>query len=190
MTFAFCERFLPKYGDRTVDQMVQAARSGKQNIVEGLADGVTSTEMMMKLVNVGRTSLLELREDYDDYIKAHHLTLWDKRHERYDKMLRFCRFHNKLSDYQPFFQKWTAEEMCNIALTLCHMVDKMMTTYLEGLDRQFVTQGGIKERMYAARTGYRRGQDEKLARLEAEVPRLQAEIERLRRLLEENGIRY
>ena len=54
MTVVFCRRFLPKHGDRTVDQMVQAARSGKQNIVEGLADGVTSTEMELKLLNVSR----------------------------------------------------------------------------------------------------------------------------------------
>ena len=63
MTVVFCRRFLPKYGDRTVDQMVQAARSGKQNIVEGLADGVTSTEMELKLLNVARASIKELKED-------------------------------------------------------------------------------------------------------------------------------
>ena len=57
MTVVFCRRFLPKYGDRTVDQMVQAARSGKQNIVEGLSDGVTSTEMELKLLNVARASI-------------------------------------------------------------------------------------------------------------------------------------
>lgn len=63
LTFVFCKRFLPAYGDRTVDQMVQAARSGKQNIVEGLADGVTSTEMQLKLLNVGRASIQELQQD-------------------------------------------------------------------------------------------------------------------------------
>lgn len=57
MTYIFSQRFLPKYGDRTVDQMVQAARSGKQNIVEGMADGVTSTELELKLLNVARASL-------------------------------------------------------------------------------------------------------------------------------------
>ena len=63
LTVSFCRRFLPKFGDRTVDQMVQAARSGKQNIVEGFADGVTSTEMELKLLNVARASLRELREE-------------------------------------------------------------------------------------------------------------------------------
>ena len=67
LTYIFCQRFLPKYGDRTVDQMVQAARSGKQNIVEGIEDGNTSTEMELKLLNVSRSSLQELREDYNAF---------------------------------------------------------------------------------------------------------------------------
>lgn len=168
LTFHFAKRFLPASGDRTVDQMVQAARSGKQNIVEGLADGMTSTEMQLKLLNVARASLKELRADYDDYLLTRHLSCWDTSHPRYDEMLKFCRSHNKVVDYEPFFTKWNAEELCNIALTLLHMVDKMMKTYLSGLEKQFVTQGGIKERMYAARTGYRKGQDEELQRLREE----------------------
>lgn len=75
MTFAFTRRFMPQWGDRTVDQMVQAARSGKQNIVEGSADGVTSMEMELKLLNVARSSIQELQEDYEDYLPAHGLTL-------------------------------------------------------------------------------------------------------------------
>ena len=165
LTFHFAKRFLPVSGDRTVDQMVQAARSGKQNIVEGLADGMTSSEMQLKLLNVARASLKELRADYDDYLLTRHLSSWESSHPRYDEMLKFCRTHNKVADYEPFFDKWNAEELCNVALTLLHMVDKMMKTYLSGLEKQFVTQGGIKERMYAARTGYRKGQDEELQRL-------------------------
>ncbi len=71
LTVAFCRRFLPAHGDRTVDQMVQAARSGKQNIVEGYADGVTSSEIAINLLNVARGSIKELKEDYLDYLKAH-----------------------------------------------------------------------------------------------------------------------
>ena len=69
MTYHFAKRFLDSKGDRTVDQMIQAARSGKQNIVEGLADGMTSTEMQLKLLNVARSSLKELRADYEDYLQ-------------------------------------------------------------------------------------------------------------------------
>lgn len=68
LTYVFTKRYLPPYSDRTVDQMLQAARSGKQNIVEGLADGVTSTEMELKLLNVARSSIQELCEDYVDHL--------------------------------------------------------------------------------------------------------------------------
>ena len=75
MTFDFVKRYLHR-GDRTIDQMVQAARSGKQNIVEGAEDGTTSMEMEIKLMNVARSSIHELREDYEDYLTSIHLTLW------------------------------------------------------------------------------------------------------------------
>ena len=186
LTFHFVKRFLPAKGDRTVDQMLQAARSGKQNIVEGLADGITSTEMQLKLLNIARSSLKELRADYEDYLQTRHLNVWNTQHPRYDEMLQFCRNHNLVADYEPFFNKWNDEELCNIALTLLHITDKMMKTYLTALDKQFVTQGGIKERMYAARTGYRKGQEEELKRLREEnkhlrqqVPILEQQIEHL-----------
>ena len=186
LTFHFVKRFLPAKGDRTVDQMLQAARSGKQNIIEGLADGITSTEMQLKLLNIARSSLKELRADYEDYLQTRHLTVWNTQHPRYDEMLQFCRNHNLVADYEPFFSKWNDEELCNIALTLLHLTDRMMKTYLTALDKQFVTQGGIKERMYAARTGYRKGQEEELKRLREEnkhlrqqVPILEQQIEHL-----------
>ena len=176
LTFAFCDRFIHLYKDRTRDQVIQAARSCKQNIVEGLADGVTSTEMQLKLLNVARASLKETREDFEDYIKSRHLLFYRKGEERYDKMLTYCRYHNKLEDYEPFFSKWSDEEMCNCAITICHMVDKMLMSFLAKLDREFVTEGGIKERMYKARTGYRQKQDERLKQLEEENPRLIKQI--------------
>lgn len=185
LTFAFCDRFIHLYKDRTRDQVIQAARSCKQNIVEGLADGVTSTEMQLKLLNVARASLKETREDFEDYIKSRHLLFYHKGEERYDKMLTYCRYHNKLEDYEPFFSKWSDEEMCNCAITLCHMVDKMLMSFLAKLDREFVTEGGIKERMYKARTGYRQKQDERLKQLEEENPRLIKQILELKAQLEE-----
>ena len=189
MAFVFCDRFIHLYKDRTRDQVIQAARSCKQNIVEGLADGVTSTEMQLRLLNVARSSLHELRQDFEDYLKSRHLKFWglpprqdeedtaastipasyyDRNTARYDTMLQYCREHNVLGDYEPFFGRWTDEELCNYALTLCHMTDKMMFTFMEKLEKEFVTEGGIKERMYKARTGYRSGQDERLRQLEAE----------------------
>ena len=156
---------MPKYGDRTVDQMTQAARSGKQNIVEGLADGVSSTEMELKLLNVARSSIKELKEDYLDYITSHSLFLWDRNHPRYDQMIMFCRFHNDLSDYERHFERWSPEEMANCAVTLCHMVDEMLTTTLEKKQNDFTEHGGIRERMAAARLGRRQTQNEEILAL-------------------------
>ncbi len=178
ITFVFVKRFL-KPGDRTIDQMVQAARSGKQNIAEGLADGVTSMEMEIKLLNVARSSIKELREDYEDYITSRQLTKWENDHQRYDGMLKYCRTHNDWEDYEPFVKKWGDEEIANIALTLCHMVDKMMTSYQNGLEEQFVTEGGIRERMTAARLGYRTNQKQEIERLRAELIAEREEIARL-----------
>jgi len=119
LTFIFCQRFKPKYGDRTVDQMVQAARSGKQNIIEGSEDGKTSTQMELNLLNVARSSVEELREDYRDHINNHNLTLWDTNHPRYQAMQDFTKVRNLPSDYLHLADKWNEEEFCNICYYCC-----------------------------------------------------------------------
>ena len=187
LTVEFCRRFLPARGDRTVDQMVQAARSGKQNIIEGSEDGQTSSEIEIKLLNVARGSLQELRADYHDYINTHHLTLWPKDSERMQRLREFCHSHNDYRDYAPFVAKMNDEEMANLAITLCHQTDKMMCAYLERLEKNFVEQGGIKERMHTARTGYRQQQDALLKELEAENRRLRAENAELRKIIKGKG---
>lgn len=141
LAFAFCDRFIHLYKDRTRDQVIQAARSCKQNIVEGLADGVASTEMQLKLLNVARASLKELREDFEDYIKSRHLQFYVAGDQRYTDMLDYCRHHNRLPDYAPFFQQWSDEQMCNYAITLCHFIDKMMMSFLKKLEQEFITEG-------------------------------------------------
>lgn len=170
--------------------MVQAARSGKQNIIEGTEDGETSTEMHIKLLNVARGSIQELREDYYDYIKTRSLTVWTSSNERYTSMQDFCRSHNRFEDYKPFMEKWNDEEMANVGITLCHMTDTMLNHHIAKLEKEFVEQGGIKERMHAARTGYRQEQDRELANLRNEVPQLRQEIARLQQILEEHSIKY
>ena len=180
LTVEFCRRFLPAYGDRTVDQMVQAARSGKQNIVEGSEDGQTSSEMEIKLLNVARGSLQELRSDYQDYLNTHHLTLWEAGSSRQKKLRTFCREHNDYCDYEPLLSRMDDEEMANMALTLCHQTDRMMCAYISKLEETFVREGGIKERMYAARTGYRREQDAYMQQIETENAALRQEVESLR----------
>jgi len=176
LTFAFCKRFLPAHGDRTVDQMIQAARSGKQNIVEGTEDGKTSTEMELKLLNVARASIGELRQDYIDFLKSRQLSQWTKDDPRFQGMVDFASEHNYLSEYEPYLDRWSAEEMANYGLTLCYQEDAMLNKYLTNLERTFVTEGGIKERMYQARTGYRQQQEDRLAQLEQAVPKLEQQL--------------
>ena len=175
LTSVFCERFLNKYNDRTVDQMKQAARSGKQNIVEGSEDGKTSTEMELKLLNVARSSINELKEDYKDFLQSRMIPIWDTAHPRFQKMQDFTKACNSPEKYEPFLYKWNEEEMANIGLTLCYQVDAMMNSYLQKLEKEFVNYGGIKERMYAARTGYRNEVDAKMHSLEDKI----AEQERI-----------
>lgn len=165
--------------------MVQAARSGKQNIVEGSADGVTSMELELKLLNVARSSIQELLEDYEDYLPAHKLTKWTAGHPRFDGMLAYCRTHNYLNDYEPFFYKWTDEEAANICITLCRMVDKMMMSYQKKKEEEFVTEGGIRERMTAARLGYRTNQREVLENATHEIEQLQKENQQLKEYIQQ-----
>ena len=184
LTKAFCTRFLPKYGDRTVDQMVQAARSVKQNIAEGLTDGQTAFETEIKLMGIAKGSNQELLEDYQDYLKQHGLNDWAKMEhqlQRYEKLLAYCRTHNDLADYDPYFAKWTDEEMAKTAITLCHMVDKAMTTFMEKRDREFVEEGGVRERMTAARLDMRGTQKQIIAQQEQEIAALKARIAALER---------
>ena len=183
LTDIFCKRFLPPYGDRTVDQMNQAARSGKQNIIEGSEVAMTSSETEVKLVNVGRSSFQELQAYYHDYLKKNNLSLWGKGHPRFQKMVDFCRRNNDFEAYQPLVETLSAEEFCNMAITLCHITDKMISSYLKYLEKRFIEEGGIKERMHAARTGYRREVDSQLRALQEKNQRLRAENQELKRRL-------
>ena len=174
LSFIFAHRYYTN-SDRTRDQLIQAARSGKQNIVEGSADGVTSMEMEIKLLNVARSSIKEAREDFEDYLTAHQLAGGAAGQGRDKGMLDFCRKHNKWEEYERYVNKWNDEEMANVGLTLCHMIDKMMITYQNKLEKEFVSEGGIKERMTAARLGFRTNQKDEIDRLKAEIQQLKKE---------------
>ena len=120
LTVVFCRRFLPKYGDRTVDQMVQAARSTQQNIAEGSSDGQSSAEVEIKLLGIAKGSGIELLGDYQNYLKSHALTEWWGANSRADKLHAFCQAHTSIADYEPYLERWTDEEMANCAICLCH----------------------------------------------------------------------
>ena len=154
ITYHFAHRFL-KIGDRTIDQMVQAARSGKQNLAEGYIDGVTSMEMMIKLINVNRGSLHELCLDYEDYLRVRNLQQWSYDDPRCRQTRAFCRTHLDSAVYREQIPSRSDETIANIAITLIHQEDVLLKGYIEWLKRKFLANGGFKEQMYRARTQYR-----------------------------------
>ncbi len=122
ITFRFAHKYLGR-GDRTVDQMIQSARSGKQNILEGSKAATTSKETEIKLTNVGRASLEELLADYRDYLRVRDLRIW--------------------------------EVISNIAICLIHQTNYLLDQQLKTLEKEFIEQGGLRERMTKARLNYR-----------------------------------
>ena len=183
LTQVFCQRHLPRYGDRTVDQMVQAARSTKQNIAEGSTEGQTSAETELKLLGIARGSNQELLEDYRDYLKRKGMREWFGVNERFDRLHRFCQEHSRWKDYQPYTARMNDEELANMASCLCHQVDKALAKYIERKDREFTTEGGVRERMTAARLGQRETQRQIIERQAAEIAALREENARLKALL-------
>jgi four helix bundle suffix protein len=161
LTYRFCERFLKK-GDRTIDQMVQAARSGKQNIVEGSKASVTSKETEIKLTNVARASLEELLNDYRDFLRVRDHRQWDKD----SKQARYVRDlgkkpHASYEDIREFCETRPAEVVANIALCLIHQTNYLLDQQIRQLERNFVKEGGLRERMTRARLDYRKKGKEK-----------------------------
>lgn len=156
ITYYFAHKFL-KINDRTIDQMVQAARSGKQNLAEGYIDGITSMEMCIKLINVNRASLHELLLDYEDYLRVRDLEQWPFNDTRSQQTRKFCKEHLDSEVYREKIKYRSAETIANIAITLIHQEDILLKGYIEWLKRKFLKEGGIKEQMYRARTEHRGG---------------------------------
>ncbi len=154
VTYYFANKFLTK-GDRTIDQMVQAARSGKQNLAEGNIDGVTSKEMEIKLTNVNRASLHELLLDYEDYLRVRGLEQWPYEDPRCVQTRAFCKKHLDSAVYREKIKDRSDETIANIAITLIHQCDVLIRGLIEWQKRNFLENGGIKEEMYRARKAYR-----------------------------------
>ena len=156
-TFRFCERFL-KRGDRTIDQMVQAARSGKQNIAEGSKASVTSTETELKLTNVARASLEELLIDYQDFLRVRDLPLWPKDSAEALYVRKLGKQKSETFEtYRPFFEDRPAGTLANIALCLIHQANYLLDQQIRRLEKDFVEKGGLRERMTRARLEHRSG---------------------------------
>ncbi len=157
-TVVFCRKFLPEHGDRTVDQMTQAARSCKQNIAEGSAASGTSKETEIKLTNVARATLDELMEDYLDWLKAHGFAEWPADDQRRVAARDYAREHADWDDWQNIFETRPAETVANLMLTLCHQTRYMLDKMIAAQEEDFKKHGGVRERMHAARTAAR-GED-------------------------------
>lgn len=154
ITFHFTERYL-RHGDRTVDQMVQAARSGKQNIAEGSRASMTSRETEIRLTNVAKASLEELLVDYEDYLRVRGLAQWSDDNPRLAKMRQFVLTDDFKKGYSALLPRLGDEELANLALTLIHQASFLLERLIDRQQQQFEANGGIKEQMYRARVAYR-----------------------------------
>lgn len=151
VTFAFCRRFLVK-GDRTIDQMIQAARSGKQNILEGSKASGTSKETEIKLTNTARASLEELLDDYQDYVRSRQCRLWEKSSREAQFVRRIAaKPEPTYDDFREFCETRPAEVVANIAICLIHQTNYLLDQQIRRLERDFINEGGIRERMARAR---------------------------------------
>lgn len=154
-TIYFTKRFFNKY-DRTIGQMVQAARSGKQNIVEASMASGTSKEMEIKLTNVARASLEELKIDFEDFLRTNKLPIWDKEH----KLTTRFRELNKTATatYQTYKKAIEHEqpEICaNSMICRINIVSYLLARQIKSLEIAFMNEGGLKERMTQARINIR-----------------------------------
>lgn len=187
MTFFFAHHYFVERKDRTIDQVVQAARSGKQNIAEGCAAASTSAETELKLLGVARASMQETLLDFEDYLRTRHLEQWALNDPRTHQIQEYSKKHNRPEDYTKDIEQRSPEALCNIAITLICQYDTMMGKLIDRLQKDFVEKGGIREQMTAARLGYRNGQKARIAELEAENAQLRARISQLEALLGQKG---
>ena len=157
-TVVFCNRFIDRRS-RTHDQMVQAARSGKQNIVEGSAAAGTSSKTELRLVGVARASLEELLADYRDFLRQRGLAPWTKDHPQALEIRRLAYLRDRsYKTYRSYFEQDTPEVAANAAICLTCQATYLLDRLIQQLERAFIEHGGIGERMLAARLRHRDGQ--------------------------------
>ena len=155
LTYHFCERFIA-VGDRTKDQMVQAARSGKQNIVEGKAASLTSAESHLTLLGVARSSFQELLEDYLDYLRTRKLRQWETDSKEVEAMRELGLSHNDSKFFLELAETRSDEVIANMAIVLLYQEDVLLRKHIEKQIERFVNSGGFKESLAKARRYKRR----------------------------------
>jgi len=159
-TVCFCRRFLSER-DRTVDQMIQAARSGKQNIVEGCSTSGGSKESEIRLLSVARASLEELLTDFGDFLRSRGMASWEKE----SRQAQFVRRLGAMPDctyetFRSYVESRPPHVVANLVICLIHQTNYLLDRQLRALERAFVREGGIRERMTRARRKARARQEE------------------------------
>ena len=168
-TVSFCDRFVSKRS-RTHDQMVQAARSGRQNIAEGSRASATSSQTELRLVNVARASLDELLLDYEDFLRQRGLPQWGKDDPQARKVRAVGRVNQTdqsdrtdQSDaraYDPWLTHADPAVVANALICLIHQANYLLDRQIAGLEKQFIEEGGYSERLHATRLQARQKQDQ------------------------------
>jgi four helix bundle suffix protein len=150
-TTAFCNRLISRRS-RTHDQMVQAARSGKQNIAEGSMASGTSKKTELKLVGVARASLEELLLDYQDFLRQRNLPVWGKNHQQAQKTRKLAYTRNRsYTTYRTYIESTTPEVAANTMLCLIHQTNFLLDQQLRQLEKKFLEEGGFTEKLYRTR---------------------------------------
>lgn len=150
LTYHFCNRFIG-YGDRTKDQMVQAARSGKQNIVEGKAASLTSAETHIKLLNVARASFQELLVDFEDYLRTRKLQIWETDSAKVKAMREIGIKYSDSDFFVRLAEERDDEVIANMIIVLIHQEDVLLRKHIEKQIKRFIDEGGFRESLSNAR---------------------------------------
>lgn len=155
-TAVFCDRFIDRRS-RTHDQMVQAARSGKQNIAEGSMASGTSKKTELKLIGVARASLEELLLDFEDFLRQKGLPLWGKAHPQAQAVRKLCYQKNKsYATYKTYIEQSSPEVAANTMACLIHQTNYLLDQQLRALEKEFLQEGGFTERLYRTRSQMRK----------------------------------
>ena len=156
LTVIFCERFIDRtHGtNRTYDQMVQAARSGCQNLAEGSEVSGTSKKMEIKLVGVARGSLEELLRDYEDFLRQKRLFLWKKDDSKVLEIRkRSYEAYKTYKTYLSYLQ--SPESAANCLVCLVNQANFLIDRQLKSLEEELLKNGGFTERLYSLRKSSR-----------------------------------
>ena len=155
-TVVFCDRLIDRRS-RTHDQMIQAARSGKQNIAEGSMASGSSKKSELKLMGIARASLEELLLDFEDYLRQGKSPLWGKDHRKAREVRAKCYEKNRsYTTYEMYLQS-SAEVAANSIICMIHQTNYLLDQQLRALEKEFLEEGGFTESLYRARIQMRDG---------------------------------